>query len=96
MIAPRKHDLPHLVVSHGEITLPVGIAGIRFGQVRRNRQILLVRVFRAGEIALRQQHIADPFVCDCQVAVPLRIVTVGFGEAGQDRQLRLVGRQCSG
>ena len=33
---------PLFVVSHGEIALPVGIAGIGFGQMRRNRQILLV------------------------------------------------------
>ena len=51
---------------------------------------------RAGEIALRRAHVADPLVADGEVALPFRVARIGGGEALADGKAGLKGLKRAG
>src|SRR5512143_1547189 len=59
MIVLRQQDVADLVVGHGEIALPAGIAWIALGETINDGEALAIGFERLGEIALRHQDVAD-------------------------------------
>jgi hypothetical protein len=72
----------NIVVADREIALPLGIAGVGFGQALGNGEAVGIGFQRGFEIALRDLHAADIVVADREIALPARIAYPGAPELG--------------
>lgn len=83
-------------VSHGDVALPDGVAGIQLGRSLGKLQALSECSKRVVQSALQFQHITDLVVCDGKIVLPFAMVGGGFGQAlGNDKTL-LEGCHCRG
>ena len=67
------------------------IGGIGLGEACGNGKTVLIGLQRAGEIALRLKHLANPLVGDGEIALPVGIGRIGLGKTGADGKAVLIG-----
>ena len=65
----------------GEIALPAGIAGVGLGEPFSDGQRGLEALQGVGEVALSNEHVADPLMRDGEVALPLGISRLARGQS---------------
>ena len=79
-----------------EIVRPDRVVGAGFRQPLGNDEIGLIGFQRAGKVALRNLHVADPVVAHRQIALPARIAWLGFRQPLSEGEAVGIGFQRAG